>query len=95
MEEKRLEYLMVTFLGNPVSFTGKQLQVGDKALDFSLTTTDLSKKSLADFDGKKKVLSVVPSIDTGICVGFVPPDIVVSLRAIRIFTGLDKPSMFI
>ena len=25
---------MVTFLGNPVSFTGKQLQVGDKALDF-------------------------------------------------------------
>ena len=27
---------MVTFLGNPVSFTGKQLQVGDKALDFSL-----------------------------------------------------------
>ena len=25
------------------------------------------KKSLADFEGKKKVLSVVPSIDTGIC----------------------------
>ena len=58
---------MTTFLGNPVTFTGKQLQVGDKALDFSLITTDLSKKSLADFDGKKKVLSVVPSIDTGIC----------------------------
>jgi len=32
---------MTTFLGNPVTFTGKQLQVGDKALDFSLTTTDL------------------------------------------------------
>jgi len=45
---------MTTFLGNPVTFTGKQLQVGDKALDFSLTTTDLSKKTLADFDGKKK-----------------------------------------
>ena len=58
---------MTTFLGNPVTFTGKQLQVGDKALGFSLTTTDLSKKTLADFDGKKKVLSVVPSIDTGIC----------------------------
>ena len=41
--KKKIEYLMVTFLGNPVSFTGKQLQVGDKALDFSLTTTDLSK----------------------------------------------------
>ena len=58
---------MTTFLGHPVTFTGKQLQVGDKALDFSLTTTDLSKKSLSDFDGKKKILSVVPSIDTGIC----------------------------
>ena len=58
---------MTTFLGNPVTFTGKQLQVGDNALDFSLTTTDLSKKSLSDFDGKKKILSVVPSIDTGIC----------------------------
>ena len=58
---------MTTFLGNPVTFTGKQLQVGDKALDFSLTTTDLSKKTLADFEGKKKILSVIPSIDTGIC----------------------------
>ena len=27
---------MTTFLGNPVTFTGKQLQVGDKALDFLL-----------------------------------------------------------
>ena len=55
---------MTTFLGNPVTFTGKQLQVGDKALDFSLTTTDLSQKTLADFEGKKKILSVIPSIDT-------------------------------
>lgn len=58
---------MTTFLGNPVTFTGKQLQVGDKALDFSLTTTDLSKKTLADFEGKIKILSIIPSIDTGIC----------------------------
>ena len=33
---------MTTFLGNPVTFTGKQLQVGDTAHDFSLTATDLS-----------------------------------------------------
>ncbi|MGT2961435.1 thiol peroxidase [Streptococcus caballi] len=58
---------MATFLGNPVTFVGKQLQVGDKARDFSLTTTDLTKKTLSDFAGKKKVLSIVPSIDTGIC----------------------------
>ena len=58
---------MTTFLGNPVTFPGKQLQEGDQALDFNLTATDLSKKSLADFEGKKKVLSIIPSIDTGVC----------------------------
>lgn len=58
---------MTTFLGNPVTFTGKQLQVGDIAKDFLLIATDLSQKSLKDFEGKKKVISVVPSIDTGIC----------------------------
>ena len=58
---------MTTFLGNPVTFPGSQLQVGDQALDFTLTATDLSKKSLADFEGKKKVLSIIPSIDTGVC----------------------------
>ena len=41
---------MTTFLGNPVTFTGKQLQVGDTAHDFSLTATDLSKKTLSDLD---------------------------------------------
>ena len=58
---------MATFLGNPVTFTGSQLQVGEMAHDFSLITPALEKKSLADFAGKKKVLSVIPSIDTGIC----------------------------
>ena len=54
---------MATFLGNPVTFTGSQLQVGEIAHDFSLITPTLEKKSLADFAGKKKVLSIIPSID--------------------------------
>lgn len=58
---------MPTFLGELVHFAGHQLQVGDTLRDFQLTATDLSQKSLADFQGKKKVISVVPSIDTGIC----------------------------
>lgn len=58
---------MPTFLGQPVHFKGQQLQVGDTASDFQLYATDLSQKSLKDFEGKKKVISVVPSIDTGIC----------------------------
>lgn len=58
---------MPTFLGEPVHFSGQQLQVGDYLRDFDLIATDLSRKTLADFAGKKKVISVVPSIDTGIC----------------------------
>ena len=59
---------MPTFIGKPVTLKeNKQLQVGDKLRDFSLRATDLTMKTLADFQGKKKVISVVPSIDTGIC----------------------------
>ncbi len=43
------------------------LKVGDKAPDFKLVANDLSIKSLADFDGKVKIISVIPSIDTGVC----------------------------
>ena len=53
-EKKKGVFAMTTFLGNPVTFTGSQLQVGDTAHDFSLTTPNLEKKSLADFAGKKK-----------------------------------------
>ena len=66
-ENKKGVFVMATFLGNPVTFTGSQLQVGEIAHDFSLITPALEKKSLADFAGKKKVLSIIPSIDTGIC----------------------------
>lgn len=43
------------------------LQVGAPAPDFALIANDLSSKSLADYAGKVKVISVVPSIDTGVC----------------------------
>lgn len=59
---------MPTFIGKPVTVAeDKQLQVGDILRDFNLTATDLSQKTLSEFDGKKKVISIVPSIDTGIC----------------------------
>lgn len=57
---------MPTFKGEPIRLEGAALSVGDVAPEFTLTATDLSKKSLADFSGKK-VISVVPSIDTGVC----------------------------
>jgi thiol peroxidase len=46
---------------------GDMLKVGDKAPDFVLTATDWSNKSLSDYEGKVKILSVVPSLDTSVC----------------------------
>lgn len=43
------------------------LEVGTKAPDFTLIANDLSQRSLSDYAGKVKVISVVPSIDTGVC----------------------------
>lgn len=43
------------------------LATGSKAPDFNLVANDLSSRSLADYAGKVKVISVIPSIDTGVC----------------------------
>ena len=45
----------------------EMLAVGAAAPDFSLIANDLSGKTLADYAGKVKVISVIPSIDTGVC----------------------------
>ncbi|CRH86139.1 Probable thiol peroxidase [Chlamydia trachomatis] len=57
---------MTTFIGKEVTLIGKQPQVGELAPNFSLMANDLTQKQLTDFSGIK-VLSVVPSVDTGIC----------------------------
>lgn len=57
----------ITLKGNPINTSGDLPAVGSKAPDFSLTKADLSDVSLADFAGKKKILSIVPSLDTGVC----------------------------
>lgn len=46
---------------------GAMLGVGDKAPDFELIANDMSAKRLSDYDGKVKVISVVPSLDTRVC----------------------------
>ena len=53
--------------GNPVTTSGELPQIGTKAPDFTLVKTDLSTVSLADFKGKKLVLNIFPSVDTGTC----------------------------
>ncbi len=57
----------ITLKGNPMTLVGDELKVGDKAPDFSLKAVDMSDKTLADFAGKVKIISVVPSLDTPIC----------------------------
>lgn len=57
----------VTFHGNPVKVEGTFPAVGSTAPDFSLVSKDLSDRTLADFAGKRKVLNIFPSIDTGVC----------------------------
>jgi len=57
----------VTLKGNKVKTVGSLPKVGTKAPDFLLTRGDLSDVSLEDFAGKKKILSIVHSLDTGTC----------------------------
>ena len=57
----------VTHKGNPIHTSGELPKVGAKAPDFKLTPGDLKDVSLADFKGKKKILNIVPSLDTPTC----------------------------
>jgi thiol peroxidase len=57
----------VTLKGSPIHTNGELPAVGAKAPDFKLTTTDLKDVTLADYKGKKKILNIVPSLDTAVC----------------------------
>ncbi|WP_226667028.1 thiol peroxidase [Metabacillus litoralis] len=57
----------ITFKNNPVTLLGNEVSVGDQAPDFTVLANDLSPVTLADTKGKVRIISVVPSIDTGVC----------------------------
>jgi thiol peroxidase len=57
----------VTLGGNPITVNGTFPGKGDRAPDFTLTGKDLKDLSLKDFAGKRKVLNIVPSLDTPVC----------------------------
>ena len=57
----------VTLQGNAVTLAGHFPTVGQKAPEFSLVGKDLNDVSLAQFSGKRKVLNIFPSVDTGVC----------------------------
>ena len=57
----------ITFKGTPIQTSGALPAKGSQAPDFQLTRTDLTDVSLKDYSGKKKILNIVPSLDTGVC----------------------------
>ncbi|MEW6313054.1 MAG: thiol peroxidase [Pseudomonadota bacterium] len=57
----------VTLGGNPLEVVGHFPQVGETAPSFMLVDKDLADVSLAHFQGKRKVLNIVPSLDTPVC----------------------------
>ncbi len=58
---------ITTLKGNVCNTNGDLPVVGSQAADFSLTANDLSTVNLATYAGKKKLLNIVPSLDTPVC----------------------------
>lgn len=57
----------ITLKGNVIHTNGELPAVGSKAPDFHLVTKDLADVHLANYAGKRKLLSIVPSLDTPVC----------------------------
>ncbi len=58
---------IITFKGNPMTLLGPDIRVGDKAPDFRVVDNGMAQVTLADFRGKVRVISSVPSLDTPVC----------------------------
>ena len=57
----------VTFLGDSVTLLGNEVKVGEQAPNFTVLANDLSPVTLDTYKGAVKLISVVPSVDTGVC----------------------------
>jgi thiol peroxidase len=58
---------IVTFVNTPVTLLGETVKAGDPAPDFKIVDQGLAEVALSDFKEKTVVLSIFPSIDTGVC----------------------------
>ncbi len=59
--------VQITFKQKPITLIGNEVKVGDTAPDFTVLANDLSPVTLQDSKGKTRLISVVPSLDTGTC----------------------------
>lgn len=73
LSNKKIKLIMekhsgiITFAGNPLTLNGTLSKVGEKAQDFTVLANDLKPHKLSDYNGKIRIISVVPSVDTGVC----------------------------
>lgn len=58
---------VAAFKGSPITLVGPELKAGEPAPDFVVSKNLLEDASLSDYAGKIKLISVVPSLDTGVC----------------------------
>ena len=59
--------MQITLKGNPINLDGDFPAVGSIAPQFSLTDAGLADVGLDQYAGKKKVISILPSLDTPVC----------------------------
>ena len=57
----------ITLQGNEIHTNGELPALGSQAADFKLVDAELGDRNLADYAGKKKLLNIVPSLDTPVC----------------------------
>jgi thioredoxin-dependent peroxiredoxin len=57
----------ITLKGNAIHTNGELPKPGQTAPDFKLVDADLNERTLSDYKGKRKLISIVPSLDTSVC----------------------------
>ncbi|HQS56798.1 MAG: lipid hydroperoxide peroxidase [Gallionellales bacterium 35-53-114] len=67
MTKEKSSKTAVTLGGEPITLFGEFPKVGQTAPAFTLVDKDLKDVALKDFAGKRKILNIVPSLDTGVC----------------------------
>ncbi|MEJ2912825.1 thiol peroxidase [Pseudoalteromonas sp. C12FD-1] len=67
LQENTLDAGKVSAQGKPVTLLGKGVSVGDNAPDFKVVDGGFTPVNLDDYKGQAVLISVVPSLDTGIC----------------------------
>jgi thiol peroxidase len=69
MQSRHLEETMasITLKGNPCTTSGELPAVGARAPDFTLVDASLADRKLSEWQGQRKILSIVPSLDTPVC----------------------------